>query len=692
MKRVTFVIFLMFSSWFLFSATVSEQDAKHVAWYFYQTEMFEGKETEHEVKIGSTEYLTYKEDTLLYLFHFEQGGFVFISADDVAYPVAGYSRNPAPSWAEANVSVQRWMERQMEGIYTMREKGVAPEANISQAWASFLNEESKGGMKGVDPLFSSVWNQDYPYNEYAPADNNGPGGRAYAGCVAVCMAQLMYYYRYPESGYGNHGYYHSNYGYIQVDYGNTQYNFNAMVDDVGGHKNEEVARLLYHSAVGVEMNFGPSGSSASMYNVIPAMKNYFKYSDSAYIVKKSNYADSQWKSMIRHEIDQKRPLMYSGYPPDYTAGHAFNLDGYQGMDHFHFNWGWSGAYDGYYYLSSLVPGNSDFSQGQTGIFHMVPGGNYPEGCNNGTLIDAMEGTFDDGSGHYDYENNASCSWLIDPADTVSHIELEFKNVELEQGGDVIKVFDGADVNAPLLASFSGDSVPPVLTTTGDKLFVTFNTNATVKDEGFRAAYKAFSPVYCDGMEVIQAGAGLITDGSGTQNYNTNSFCRWYINPPGASWVTAEFNYLNTYDDDDIVAVYDPSTSPGKLLGKYYGNMQPPPVTSNSGKMLVVFSTSAKNTANGFELEYISDVVGTGSIEKDALAVYPNPSQGEVTIDIPPDLAYTYIEIRTMEGKLMDRYEQAERIQLDLPSGIYFVRLAGERDTIVKKLIITGNGS
>jgi hypothetical protein len=53
---------------------------------------------------------------------------------------------------------------------------------------------------------------------------------------------------------------------------------------------------------------------------------------------------------LRSELDAGRPIYYHGFG---SGGHAFNVDGYQGNDFFHFNWGWSGSYNGYYYLDNL---------------------------------------------------------------------------------------------------------------------------------------------------------------------------------------------------------------------------------------------------------------------------------------------------------------------------------------------------
>jgi len=64
---------------------------------------------------------------------------------------------------------------------------------------------------------------------------------------------------------------------------------------------------------------------------------------------KSDFTYAQWVDKITNNIDNKIPLYYDGFGS--SGGHAFNLDGYQGSDHFHFNWGWGGAYNGYYYFT-----------------------------------------------------------------------------------------------------------------------------------------------------------------------------------------------------------------------------------------------------------------------------------------------------------------------------------------------------
>ncbi len=74
------------------------------------------------------------------------------------------------------------------------------------------------------------------------------------------------------------------------------------------------------------------------------------------------------------EIDEGRPIQYRGSGP--AGGHSFVLDGYQGADnnYFHFNWGWGGYADGYFYVSNLNPGSYTWNDYQGAIIGIEPNG------------------------------------------------------------------------------------------------------------------------------------------------------------------------------------------------------------------------------------------------------------------------------------------------------------------------------
>jgi len=79
--------------------------------------------------------------------------------------------------------------------------------------------------------------------------------------------------------------------------------------------------------------------------------------------------EESWVQLIQNELDNERPVYYGGSG---TIGHAFVCDGYQDSAYFHFNWGWGGNNNGYFYLNDLTPGGEDFTNHQTAIIGISP--------------------------------------------------------------------------------------------------------------------------------------------------------------------------------------------------------------------------------------------------------------------------------------------------------------------------------
>jgi len=123
------------------------------------------------------------------------------------------------------------------------------------------------------------------------------------------------------------------------------------------------------------MNFGPTGSSAFVSDARNALISYFHYSQSAHLEFKEDYSEEEWENIIKEELLADRPLIYAGFG---SGGHAFNCDGYQGSDYFHFNWGWGGYADGYYYLSALTPATSNYSEDQYAVIEIIPEDSQPD--------------------------------------------------------------------------------------------------------------------------------------------------------------------------------------------------------------------------------------------------------------------------------------------------------------------------
>ena len=106
-------------------------------------------------------------------------------------------------------------------------------------------------------------------------------------------------------------------------------------------------------------------------------------------------------------------------------------------------------------------------------------------CVNETFT-AFSGTITDNSGASDYQNNMSCNKLIQISGN-GIIRLTFTAFNTEAWYDIVRVYAGSTTSAPLLGSFSGTSLPPVLTSAGSML-ITFTSDGSIVAAGWSANY------------------------------------------------------------------------------------------------------------------------------------------------------------------------------------------------------------
>jgi hypothetical protein len=108
-------------------------------------------------------------------------------------------------------------------------------------------------------------------------------------------------------------------------------------------------------------------------------------------------------------------------------------------------------------------------------------------CESNTTLTESTGEFNDGSGRFDYRNTANCKWKIQPENAAT-VTLEFSSFNTEEENDRIQIYDLG--TGTLLATYSGDytTPPPAVTAGSGKMMVMWNTNKTVRGEGWAANY------------------------------------------------------------------------------------------------------------------------------------------------------------------------------------------------------------
>ena len=453
MKKLILTIFIgIFVSLQIFAKPITIEDAKKVAKNFlYENESI----TQNDLKFSDA--IIFKEQSnLFYIFNFKnRTGFIIISATDNYTPIIAYStesyydkEKQAPQFVELMKDYAKQVE------FTIKQDIKANET-VKPQWEKYNcspqnfkpNKDTKSVSALLDPI---AWDQGSGWNGQCPLASGGPGGHAYAGCVATAQGQAMKYWEHPPRGIGSHSYWENDNGILTVDFMNETYNWASMPD---AYSSYETAKLLYHCGVSVDMNYEADGSGAYTYNCVTSLESYFRYKQTAEYVEKANYTDAQWMSLLKNELDNSRVMIYSGHST--SGGHAFNCDGYNNSDYFHFNFGWNGYDNGYYSLSYV----NGFNEDQGAVIGIEPDYNYiPE--NLTATVNSNDVTLDweilassnkDLTGFYIFRDDVQIGDLI-PAGTFTYTDSDLDNgsysycVKAVYGTDVTDCSNSESVN------------------------------------------------------------------------------------------------------------------------------------------------------------------------------------------------------------------------------------------------------
>ena len=675
----------------IFAKDISLSKAEQVAVNFFFEKANQYGNTVNYYDLNITE--SYNVDNAYYVVNLENG-WVVIAANDVMTPVIGYNLEGVfPVIDHGFKAFDSWMQNYVDQVNFIRENDLTAEDEITSQWTAYTTNNptilnTRGG-RDVDPLLTALWNQDNPYNAMCPEDPAGPGGRVYVGCVSTAMSLIMHYWRYPLSGSDEYSYYKYPYGTLTANFGEADYNWDGMTDVINDKFIWEIAEIGYHGAVSVDMMFGPDGSGAYSNDVPYAMSTYFNYQNSVQHISKSNYTTSAWEGMIETELNNDRPIYYSGQSTD--GGHAFVLDGYQGSNYYHFNFGWSGSANGYYTLQDV----NGFNQYQAMVRNIYPEDpTYPYIATGEKELTTLVGSFTDGSSPAaDYPQGMDASWLINPQndqDSISSITLSF--IEFDTySNDVIRIFDGPDAECPLIGEYSGSDVPPSMTSTGNTMYITFTSVG--EGAGFKAEYTCQLPAWCTSTNITDP-SGTITDGSQDFWYNNGTSCVFNLSHPEAVKYSLDFTEFATEESNDKVKVYDGATA--TLIGEYSGHTIPDPIVVETNAMLIMWSTNPTVRDMGWSLNFTVDGVGVEETVLENLSVYPNPTTGTLNVNFDAEKqGDIQIKLVNISGQVIleetvtnanGTYNNSFDIS-DQAKGVYLLSITSENEKIDRKIVL-----
>ena len=360
-KYLMTLLALVFGIGMVQANPVSLSQAKYVGQQFVQANFEQSRQIE-DLTLVYTGTST-RGEACFYVFNVGSEGHVIVSADDFYRPIVAYSNEGIFDAENINPALG-YMLNQVIANRTGRFTGNA-DPKIEAEWQSVMNSGrliTRNPGKGAEYLVQTKWNQSpAPYNSMCPYDAQSPnsGFHAYVGCVATAMSQIMKYWNYPAQGQGTHTYNHPKYGQQTANYGATTYDWDNMLNAYSSsnytpEQGDAVATLCYHCGVAVNMDYGgdiEEGSGAQSESVPGAISNYFRYSNAAAIMYKSNV--TTWMNTLKESFDMGWPMFYAGVETGAPYGHAFICDGYDENDYFHFNWGWGGSGDGWFLIDEI---------------------------------------------------------------------------------------------------------------------------------------------------------------------------------------------------------------------------------------------------------------------------------------------------------------------------------------------------
>jgi hypothetical protein len=341
-----------------------------------QAKLHELDKTDFSI-VESTQIINEQGKTLFYIYNLSPQGYIVVSGSYNLPPVIAYSftsnfftfndANPLYSMLFSDITLR------LENIQKLPEK-IIQERHFQ--WDSYRLERpiaSSGfeqwppeGTTSTGGWLETSWTQGEPYNNFCPLDKTN-GGRSVAGCPSITMAMILDYYKttnnivFNDSDDYHHIYGGNNY-WIDNDY--ISYDFpsfptlNGYLVTLNSHyqnqtptTDTDIAALIFACGVAANQVYGSDGSGT--FSVNQAFAAYKRFYCTTCTLLRDN--DSNVYGRLAKNMINAMPAHLAVVDESWTTGHNLVVDGYNTDDFFHLNFGWGGAYNGWYLLPDDLP-------------------------------------------------------------------------------------------------------------------------------------------------------------------------------------------------------------------------------------------------------------------------------------------------------------------------------------------------
>ena len=320
------------------------------------------------------EEISSKKETAAYVFQYDPEGFVIVTGDDRMAPVLYFSIDSEfrmPVNGNGFMGCFLFQKIPYYWDYVQKQQMVSQHIswwylrNRLSEGANLLDVQHRARSKSGDTNTrwnTAEWGQgiglnetchdggyEYPYYKdevaYATANEDVP-----TGCTATAMAIKMRFHSHPDTGNDDHSYY----DYVGDDliwhgaeFWSHSYDWSDMPKGKLTSENDDIADLMYHCGVAVEMDYEECG--AYSYFDASSFDYFFNYIETE---KLEYFDESLYDSAFLDEIEESilggLPVIWSEkcYTND---AHTMLITGYRDNEEFfiYINYGYDGINDGW---------------------------------------------------------------------------------------------------------------------------------------------------------------------------------------------------------------------------------------------------------------------------------------------------------------------------------------------------------
>lgn len=238
-----------------------------------------------------------------------------------------------------------------------------------------------------------------------------------------------------------------------------------------------------------------------------------------------------------------------------------------------------------------------------------------------TTLTAASGNFyDTGGNSANYSDNERNIWTIAPVNATS-VTLAFNSFASENTWDYLFIYDGADINAPLIGYFTGTNSPGTITSSGGSLTIEFRSDCATTGTGWDATWSSTistpsnpdvtapsTQVTVNGTWQTQDFPAAFTDADNSGGSGLEKSFYQVIDFDGSDWRAN--NSRGFFSDNFDLSTINPEWTP--VVGTWGINNNVLEQSDETSTNTNIYAPLTQNLSNKYLYEWSGKISGTGT--------------------------------------------------------------------------------